>query len=68
MDDVAEAMAEELTRARTIMSQRGLADDARRAIDQRLCRQCSLKLLRARGRDGWRRWFERLLERYHRGA
>ncbi len=68
MDDVAETLSEELTRARAIMLQRGVTNNARQAIDQRLCRECSVNLLRARGRDGWRRWFERLLDRYHRGA
>gem|GEM_PF-5221813 len=65
---MSEALAEELTRARAIMSERGVPSDAQRAIDQRLCRECSVRLLRVRGRDGWRRWFERLLDRYHRGA
>ena len=55
-------LIEELARARRIVKARVADPGLRRKILETLCAECSIKLLATRGREAWRRWFERVME------
>jgi hypothetical protein len=67
-EDTASIFSDELERARRILAESSASAQVRRQIDAKLCRGCSIKLIEHRGRDAWRRWFQRLLARYNRTA
>jgi len=57
-------LVEELAQVRAEIREQAEPEDLRRRIFQTLCRECSLKLLRARGVQAWRAWMRRVV-RHH---
>ncbi len=68
LDEILESehalLVEELARARAAIRQEVEAEDLRQRILRSLCRECSLKLLAARGVEAWRAWMQRVV-RHH---
>ncbi len=57
-------LVEELAQARAEIREQAEPEDLRRRIFQSLCRECSLKLLRARGAQAWRAWMRRVVRQH----
>lgn len=66
--DAESTLSAELDRARDELNGRVPSAAHRAAILERLCRDCSRKLIQTHGVEAWRRWFERLVARYNRPA
>jgi precorrin-2 dehydrogenase/sirohydrochlorin ferrochelatase len=60
-DETYATLVEELGRARGEVLRRVADPDARRAVFETLCAECSIKLLGQRGVEAWRAWLERII-------